>query len=86
MCFGRYRTVTFDGCKSVKVADTPRNRGWLGKMNAAPGVTGYPVLQLMSLCETGTRALIGAVPGTPAEGEITWARKLLHLLDEIMLA
>jgi Transposase DDE domain len=83
--FGRYRTVAFDGCKSVKVPDTPRNRGWLGKMNAALGVTGYPVIQLMTLCETGTRALAGAVFGTPADGEVTWARKLLHLLDETML-
>lgn len=83
--FGRYRTVAFDGCKSVKVPDTPRNRAWLGKVNAARGVTGYPVIQLMTLCETGTRALIGAAFGTPADGEITWARKLLHLLDESML-
>ena len=83
--FGRYRTVAFDGCKSVKVPDTPRNRGWLGKLNAALGVTGYPVIQLMTLCETGTRALIGAVFGSPANGEITWARGLLHLLDESML-
>jgi hypothetical protein len=51
--FGRYRTVALDGCRSVKVTDTPRNRGWLGKMNAALGVTGYPVIQLMTLCETG---------------------------------
>ena len=51
--FGRYRTVTFDGCRSVKVPDTPGNRGWLGKINAAPGMTGYPVIQLMTLCETG---------------------------------
>jgi len=83
--FGRYRTVAFDGCKSVKVPDTPRNRGWLGKMNAALGVTGYPVIQLMTLVETGTRALLGAVFGSAADGEITWARKLLHLLDETML-
>ena len=83
--FGRYRTVAFDGCKSVKVPDTPRNRAWLGKMNPALGVTGYPVIQLMTLCETGTRALIGAAFGTPADGEITWARKMLHLLDESML-
>jgi hypothetical protein len=83
--FGRYRTVAFDGCKSLKVPDTPRNRAWLGKMNAALGVTGYPVIQLMTLCETGTRALIGAVFGSTAEGEITWARTLLHLLDETML-
>jgi hypothetical protein len=41
--FGAYRTVTFDGCRTVKVPDTPRNRAWLGKMNAALGVTGYPV-------------------------------------------
>ncbi len=83
--FGRYRTVAFDGCRSIKVPDTPRNRGWLGKLNASLGETGYPVIQLMTLCETGTRALTGAVFGTPADGEITWARKLLHLLDETML-
>jgi Insertion element 4 transposase N-terminal/Transposase DDE domain len=83
--FGRYRTVAFDGCRSVKVPDTPRNRAWLGKMNAAAGVTGYPVIQLMTLCETGTRALIGAVFGATTDGEVTWARQLLHLLDETML-
>jgi Insertion element 4 transposase N-terminal/Transposase DDE domain len=85
VCFGRYRTVAFDGCRSVKVPDTPGNRGWLGKLNAALGETGYPAIQLMTLCETGTRALIGAVFGSPADGEITWARKLLHRLDETML-
>ena len=69
MCFGRYRTVAFDGCRTIKVPDTPRNRGWLGKMNAALGVTGYPVIQLMTLVETGTRALIGAAFGPAAEGE-----------------
>jgi len=83
--FGRYRTVAFDGCRSVKAPDTPRNRGWLGKLNASLGETGYPVIQLMTLVETGTRALTGAVFGSPADGEITWARKLLGLLDESML-
>jgi len=83
--FGRYRTVAFDGCRTIKVPDTPGNRAWLGKMNAALGVTGYPVIQLMTLVETGTRALIGAAFGTTADGEITWARTLLHLLDETML-
>jgi hypothetical protein len=83
--FGRYRTVSFDGCRTIKVPDTAANRGWLGKMNAALGVTGYPVLQLMTLVETGTRALIGAAFGTPAEGELAWARRLLHRLDESML-
>ena len=79
--FGRYRTVAFDGCRSVKVPGTPRNRAWLGKR----GEAGYPVIQLMTLCETGTRALIGAVFGTPAHGEVGWARKLLRLLDASML-
>jgi len=83
--FGRYRTVAFDGCRTVKVPDTAANQGWLGKMNAALGITGFPVIQLMTLVETGTRALIGAVFGSTSTGELDWARKLLHLLDETML-
>jgi hypothetical protein len=83
--FGRYRTVAFDGCRSIRVPDSKPNRGWLGKLKAALGETGYPAIQLMTLCETGTRALIGAVFGSPADGETTWARKLLHLLDATML-
>ena len=83
--FRGYRTVAFDGCRTIKVPDTAANRGWLGKMNAALGVTGYPVIQLMTLAETGTRALIGAAFGSPAEGELAWARRLMHLLDETML-
>jgi hypothetical protein len=83
--FGRYRTVSFDGCKTIKVPDTPRNRAWLGKMKAARGETGYPVIQLMTLVETGTRALLGAVFGSVADGELAWARKLLSLLDDTML-
>jgi hypothetical protein len=85
VCFGRYRTVTFDGCKTIKVPDTARNRGWLGKMNAAAGVAGYPVIQVMALAETGTRALLGAVFGSTATSELDWARQLLHLLDNSML-
>jgi hypothetical protein len=82
---GGYRTVSFDGCKTVKVPDTPANRGWLGKMNAALGVAGYPVIQFMTLAETGTRALLGAAFGSTATGELDWARQLLHLLDKSML-
>jgi hypothetical protein len=82
---GGYRTVSFDGCKTVKVPDTPANRGWLGKMNAVNGVAGYPVIQFMVLAETGTRALLGAAFGSTATGELDWARQLLHLLDKTML-
>jgi hypothetical protein len=82
---GGYRTVSFDGCKTVKVPDTPANRGWLGKMNAALGVAGYPVIQFMALAETGTRALLGATLGSTATSELDGARQLLHLLDKSML-
>ena len=40
---GRYRTVASGVCRTIKVPGTPRNRRWLGQMNAAVGVTGYPV-------------------------------------------
>jgi len=83
--FGGYRTVSFDGCQSLKVPDTGRNRAWLGKRGSARGEAGYPALLLMTLAETGTRALIGAVSGSPREGEAAWARKLLPLLDATML-
>ena len=63
--FGPYRTVSFDGCSSQKVPDTERNRAWLGRT----AHHGYPTLELMTLVETGTRALIGAVFGPTAEGE-----------------
>jgi len=77
--------VSFDGCKTVKVPDTPANRGWLGKVSTGIGVTGYPVIQFMTLVETGTRALLGAAFGSTATGELDWARQLLHLLDKTML-
>jgi hypothetical protein len=83
--FGGLRTVSFDGCKSIRVPDTGANRAWLGKQNASNGETGYPALSLMALAGTGTRALTGAVFGSQAEGETAWAGKLLHLLDATML-
>jgi Insertion element 4 transposase N-terminal/Transposase DDE domain len=76
-----YRTVSFDGCTSGKVADSERNRAWLGKDKGS----GYPHLELMTLVETGTRALLGAVFGPTATGETDYARRLLHLLDRSML-
>jgi hypothetical protein len=54
-------------------------------MNAAAGVAGYPVIQVMALAETGTRALLGAVFGSTATSELDGARQLLHLLDNSML-
>jgi Insertion element 4 transposase N-terminal/Transposase DDE domain len=82
---GRWRTVAFDGCVSFKVPDTDRNRSWLGKLKASLGVTGYPVIRLMTVVETGTRGLLGAVFGPPSTGEIDYARALLPLLNTDML-
>ncbi|MFJ9034679.1 transposase domain-containing protein [Streptomyces sp. NPDC102274] len=38
--FGAYRTVSFDGCSSLRVPDSPRNRAWLGRT----AHHGYPTL------------------------------------------
>lgn len=83
-----WRTVAFDGCSSIKVPDAARNRGWLGKVKnrlGRGGVAAYPTLMLMTLVETGTRGLLGAVFGPAKPGERAWAARLLHLLDERML-
>jgi hypothetical protein len=83
--YRRWRTVAFDGCASVKVPDAERNRGWLGKLKARFGLAGYPTLMLMTLAETGTRGLLGAVFGPSAAGERAYALRLLPLLDADML-
>ncbi|MFD7057770.1 IS4 family transposase, partial [Streptomyces mirabilis] len=79
--FGPYRTVSFDGCSSIKVPDSERNRGWLGRCPHG----GYPQVELMTLVETGTRAVIAAVFGPTREGETSYATRLLHQLSPEML-
>ncbi|WP_433635183.1 IS4 family transposase [Nocardia sp. CA-120079] len=79
--FGPYRMVSFDGCTSQKVPATARNRAWL----RATAHYAYPMLELMTLVETGTRAVIGAVFGPTELGETGYACKLLHLLRPDML-
>jgi hypothetical protein len=83
--YRRWRTVAFDGCSSLKVPDHERNRGWLGKIRYRFGWAGYPTLMLMSLVETGTRGLLGAVFGPSATGERAYALRLTHLLGKDML-
>jgi hypothetical protein len=85
-CFAGLRTVAFDGCNSLKVPDTDRNRSWMGRIRYRMGFAGYPTLRLMTLAETGTRGLIGAVIGSAADrDEATLARRLLPLLRPGML-
>jgi hypothetical protein len=84
--FAGLRTVAFDGCSSVRVPDTARNRAWLGRVRHRNGFAGYPLVHLMALAETGTRALLGAVAGPAASGgEPALAGRLLHLLGPGML-
>ena len=84
--FAGLRTVAFDGCNSVKIPDTARNRSWIGKIRYRMGLAGYPTLRLMALAETGTRGLLGATVGSASDrDEATLARRLLHLLGPGML-
>jgi hypothetical protein len=63
-CCAGLRTVAFDdGLNSLKVPDTDRNRGWMGRIRYRMGFAGYPTLRLMCLAETGTRSLLGATIG-----------------------
>jgi hypothetical protein len=85
--YRRWRTVAFDGCSSIKVPDSQRNRWWLSKVRYRMGPAGYPMLMLMTLVETGTRGMLGAVFGPAKPGERAYAGKLLHLLgrDDLVL-
>lgn len=76
-----YRTVSFDGCTSLRVPDTAANLAFGGEVSHS----GYPTLELMTLVETGTRAMLGAVFGPTATGETAYARTLLPLLQRGML-
>jgi hypothetical protein len=80
-----YRTVAFDGCSSSKTPDRPALCAWLGKHRHRYGSDGYPLLKIMALCETGTRALLGAVFGPSETSETAYAERLLPLLDKTML-
>lgn len=80
------RTVAFDGCASLKVPDTDRNRSWLGRIRYRMGFAGYPTIRLMTLVETGTRGLLGAALGSRSDrDEVGIARRLLPLLAPGML-
>ncbi|WP_251057334.1 transposase domain-containing protein [Streptomyces sp. ISL-94] len=79
--FGPFRTVSFDGCSSIKLPDSDRNVDRFGPQSCG----GYPMLELMTLVETGTRALIGAVFGPTDMGETAYARRLHHLGPDMLV-
>lgn len=78
------RTVAIDG-STVNVPDSPANRVAYGKRMVRAGEPGYPRVRLVALVETGTRAVLGAVFGTGAVGETSYAPGLLGLLRPGML-
>jgi hypothetical protein len=84
-CYRRYRTVAFDGCSSIKAPDHRRIVAYLGKIVHRQGESGYPMLRLIALVETGTRGMLGAVFGGWETGEIDYARQLMHLLGPGMV-
>ncbi|MDX3691410.1 transposase domain-containing protein [Streptomyces europaeiscabiei] len=51
--FGAYRMVSFDGCGSLRVPDSERNRAWLGTTSQH----GYPTLELMTPGPVGSGLL-----------------------------
>jgi hypothetical protein len=80
------RTVAFDGLNSLKVPGSDRNRSWLGKKITQLGIAGYPAMRVVTLAETGTRGLLGAVIGGRGErSEVPLARRLVPLLRTGML-
>ncbi len=85
MYYQGLRTVAFDGCKSTRVPESKDNLAWLGRHRLRGETTAsYPLLHLMALVETGTRAVLGAVVDA-ARGEIDMALELITRLKEGML-
>lgn len=69
----------------MKVPDTDRNRGHFGRVCYRQAWAGYPMLMLITLVETGTRGLIAAAFGAPADGEVAFALRLADRLRADML-
>ena len=76
------RTVAFDGCSSLKVPDSARNRWRFGKVKYRMGFAGYPALMLMALVETGTDSGPGCLKPVPSQLLFGWfgpARQILKM-------
>ena len=85
VAYRHWRTVALDGCTSIKAPDRTGVRRWLIAAQDLLGLPGYPLVQLIVLCETGTRGLLTAVIDSTERGETTLARRLLNRLDSSIL-
>jgi hypothetical protein len=79
-----FRTVAIDGT-SLHVPDTAAMARRYPKRNGEHLEFGYPLLRLVVLVETGTRALLAAAFGPEDDGELHYAHRLLGPLDASML-
>jgi hypothetical protein len=73
------RLVAIDGT-GIAIPDSDANQAWTDKPTASHPAAGYPLLRLVTLVECGTRALIAAVFGSPADGELAYAAQLTDRL------
>jgi hypothetical protein len=79
------RTVAIDGTH-LHVPDTEAVTWRYAKRAGEKLEFGYPLLRLLVVIECGTRALLSAAFGPEHDGELTYARRLLGVVDHTMLA
>ncbi|MCX5355935.1 IS4 family transposase [Streptomyces mirabilis] len=78
------RTVAFDGT-GLQLPDRAPVTGRFPKRSGAVREFGYPLMRLVTLVETGTRAIIAAAFGPESDGELPYAIRLLDRLEANML-
>jgi hypothetical protein len=82
--YRRWRLVSLDG-STLDVADTQANDAAFGRHQGDRGPSGFPQLRFVSLVETGTHVLFGAVLGPYRSAEVTLARQVVPALRADML-
>jgi hypothetical protein len=80
----RRRLMAIDGT-SFDVPDTAANLAAFGRMGSGPRQSAFPKLQVVSLSECGTRAVVAAAMGSCRRGERELASGLAGRLDGGML-
>jgi len=75
--YKRWLVVSLDG-STMDVADTPENEEEFGREEGSRGPSAFPKIRLVTLIESGTRVLFGAVmgayggPNAASEMELAW--------------
>ena len=84
--FRGWRLMSIDGT-CLDVADTPANEAFFGRPGSSRRVGGgaFPQLRLVGLCESGTRAVVGAALGPYTTSEQELAAPLVAALWPGML-